>query len=192
LNSTELDTARTNASQEYELPAKERKYALKVLKEIIKMTNIQLKSINGMIKECITTLRGFEDLLTDSILYVKDRDNFINSNIDNLFKVKFSGLRSHIKMIPSWVHKYIADSSSFHTTSISYISDSYDQKISNDKIYNTFLEINKNTSKDITSLMEFIPDYIQNINTKIKALIGIEARLHDFHTEIENVYKSIK
>jgi hypothetical protein len=173
---------------------KNKKYVLKLYKTIMKTIRQDIKEINKDIKECIKTLSGYENFILDSILYVKDRDNLISSKIENIFKIKISCLKSYLSSIPEWALKISVKEETTCKDDIDMrdIVKGEDLIVKSDKIFTNLLEINKNSLKDINALIEFIPDYIQNINLKLKAFLACQSSLKVLYDKIKYDYSLIK
>lgn len=160
-------------------------HTLRIYRYIIKLIKRNIKEIDDNINDCIKTLHGYENFIMESMLFIKDRDNLISSKIDNIFKIRIKTLKSYFDRIPEW-----SSSSSSSEKRISHYKEQFGL-ISN-KILDNLTEYNNNSQKDINTLLEFIPDYIQNINMKLSEFIKYQSYLNTIYTHIENDYKTIK
>jgi hypothetical protein len=142
-------------------------------KSIIKHIKIEIERLNNDISDCIKTIDGFERFIAESIFLIKDRDNLVSSQILNRHNNRVLYLKTIIERLSRYVDYKIDISEMFNNAFIK----------SNGALTDSINTVNKSIEHDIESLLEFVPDYIQNINKKIISI-------NEYRESLEELYKT--
>jgi hypothetical protein len=149
------------------------------LKSIIKHINIEIRRLNNEIKECIKTVDGFERFISESIFFIKDRDNLISSHLLHIHKNRILYIKSIMDRIASNV---FVDSSLIGAFRNNFLKN-------NAEIYTFVSGVDKSINENTTIILQQIPDYIQNINKKIISIIQYKKALEELLEVATTEYK---
>jgi hypothetical protein len=187
MNHTPLEDPKKDAFITDRLIRKLKKQLLSDYKSIIKRTKIEINRLSGEIKEYIKTINGFEDFIIESILFIRDRDNLISSHICNLHKNRILAIKAILDRIPSWSSNL---SDNPHNTSVYKYKESLLEY--NTNMITSITSINKLIEGDISMVLEYIPDYIQNINIKLIDINKQKSILETLYSVALYEYKNLK
>jgi hypothetical protein len=164
-----------------------KKRLLNNYKSIIKRVKIEINRLSNEINEYIKTINGFEDFIIESILFIKDRDNLISSHICNLHKNRILALKAILDRVPSWSINLAQNPKDI---SVYGYKDSLIKY--NEEMTKFITNINKSIEGDIEIVLEYIPQYIQNINIKLLNINKQRAFLEALYLTSLDEYKNLK
>jgi hypothetical protein len=163
-----------------------RKRVLSDYRSIIKRTKVEIKRLSREIEEYIKTTTGFEDFIIESILFIRDRDNLVSSHICNLHKNRILSLKAILDRIPSWSTSLSSDSGD---NLINYRDSLLDY---NGNMISSITDINKQIDSDMSMVLEYIPECIQNINIKLINISKQRSLLESLYSVSLLEYKNLK
>jgi hypothetical protein len=151
------------------------------LKSMIRQIKIETNRLNTEIQEYIKTMDGFERFISESIFFIKDRYNLVSSHLLNLHKNRVLYIKSIIDRIANYSPSQLFLIGLFRNNFLK----------SNSELVNSILEVNKLMEKNVETLLQHVPDYIQNINSKIVSIIHYKKALEELKRNAIKAYKSV-
>jgi hypothetical protein len=139
---------------------------------MLRNIKIEIKRLHDDINEYINTVNGFEHFISESVLFINDRDKLLSSHLLNTHKNRIMYLKLIIDRIASYSTSSLIGQ--FRNNFLKH----------NSEIISSVLDIDKSIDKNVNTMLQNIPDYIQNINEKIVSLIQYKKTLEDLKSTI--------
>jgi hypothetical protein len=156
-------------------------------RSIIKRTKTEINRLSREINEYIKTINGFEDFIIESILFIRDRDNLVSSHICNLHKNRVFALKAILDRIPRWSTGLLGSPGDSSVYNYKNLLLEY-----NENMVTSITDINKLIERDISMILEYIPEYIQNINIKLININKQRSILESLHSSSLGEYRRLK
>jgi hypothetical protein len=128
----------------------QKKDTVAIYNQVIRRLKREYKELTLHIAECIKTIEGFERLITNSLLFIRDRENLFSAYVSNVLPMSSSTVNFSIRRIPKWVKHVVT-------------GDLYPLE----EKETDFTALSQMTVENSKVLFDTIPEYIQNINRKL-------------------------
>lgn len=132
--------------------------ARKELRAVKKNALKEIKRLDKEIKECIRVLNGYEQFILEGTLYVRDRNNLIDSIICGIHNARMTNINCALKRLSS---SGVPGVSSDTANAIFQSSESTQKNIRG---------INATLDRLSDDMTRIIPEYSQNINRKLDVI----------------------